>query len=153
MLRVYGGRRPFEGECCVVERQPRAVTESFSSARNQLPVAANIPCMTTQILEKARFTISSPGKLWEVKVGCAAGQFLSTPRKAAERIAAIAERRMTQGRPIMFTVFRLDDQDKREWDASADVACVFASTGWPASDCIEQRAQVIDLLEAILVRN
>lgn len=93
------------------------------------------------------------GKLWEVKVGDAAGQFLSSPRKAAERIAAIAERRMAQGRPITFTVYRLDEDDTVEWDASTDVASVFAATGWPASDCEIQRAQVVDILEAILVED
>ncbi len=106
--------------------------------------------MTAQIIEQSQVTPASSGKLWEVKVGTAAGQFLSTPRKAAERIAAIAERRLAQGRPIIFTVYRLNEEDKPEWDASAEVASIFAVTGWPASSCAIQRAQVIDILEAAL---
>lgn len=86
-------------------------------------------------------------------MGTAAGQFLSTPRKAAERIAAIAERRLAQGRPIMFDVYRLDGNDEVEWDASTDVGRVFTDTGWPASNCVIQRAQVIDILEAILAED
>lgn len=109
--------------------------------------------MTAQIIEHSQVTSPAPGKLWEVKVGTAAGQFLSTPRKAAERIAAIAERRLAQGRPIMFTVYRLDEDDRPEWDASADVARIFAITGWPASNCDIQRAQVVDILEAALAGN
>lgn len=127
------------------------VTKSLPSARNLRRAAANILFMTAQILEQPA-AASVPGKLWEVKVGGAAGLFLSTPRKAAERIAATAERRLAQGRPIMFTVFRLDDEDNPEWDASAAVAGIFAATGWPAVDCQVLRAYVVDVLEAVLVQ-
>lgn len=109
--------------------------------------------MTAQTIERYPAAPTAQGKLWEVKVGAAAGQFLSTPRKTAERIAGIAERRMAQGRPIIFTVLRLDEHDRPEWDASDEVASVLADTGWPVSGCAEQRAQVVDLLEAILVED
>jgi hypothetical protein len=106
--------------------------------------------MTAQVTEQLETVSPLLGNLWEVKVGTAAGQFLPTPRKAAERIAAIAERRLAQGRPIMFTVYRLDANDEMEWDASTDVVRVFTDAGWPASNCVIQRAQVIDILEATL---
>ncbi|WP_157358976.1 hypothetical protein [Arthrobacter sp. Soil782] len=108
--------------------------------------------MTAQMIEQLQKVDSHDGTLWEVKVGTAAGQFLSMPRKAAERLAAIAERRLAQGRPIMFTVYRLNGDDKPDWDASARIAEIFAVTGWPASNCSIQRAQVIDILEAALTQ-
>lgn len=140
---MSGVGRECAGRCA------KAVTESWPFACNRKPATANRWDMTAQIFDQHRTAISS-GKLWEVKVGTAAGQFLSTPRHAAERMAAIAERRMIQGRPITFSVYRLDRDDQREQDLSSDVANIFAVTGWPASDCQLQRALVVEMLEAIL---
>ncbi|WP_422390222.1 hypothetical protein [Arthrobacter sp. N1] len=88
--------------------------------------------------------------MWEVKIGDAAGQFFSSRRKTAAGLVRLAERRMEQGRTLNFTVLRLDAKDRPEWDASHDVAQVFAAIGWPASGCDAQREETTDVLEAIL---
>lgn len=104
--------------------------------------------MTTQAYETTGTAQAEP--LWEVKIGDAAGQFFTSRRKAVAGLVRIAERRMSQGRPLNFTVLRLDDDDKPDWDASNDVAHVFAAIGYPAVGTEELREGTIDCLEAIL---
>lgn len=104
--------------------------------------------MTTQAFETIGTAQAEP--LWEVKIGDAAGQFFTSRRKAATGLVRLAERRMSQGRPLNFTVLRLDEEDKADWDASNDVAQVFAAIGYPAGGSDELREGTIDCLEAIL---
>ncbi|WP_323961626.1 hypothetical protein GC088_06820 [Arthrobacter sp. JZ12] len=104
--------------------------------------------MTAQAFDTAGTAQAEP--LWEVKIGSAAGQFFTSRRKAAEGLVRLAEHRMKQGRPLNFTVLRLDDEDKPDRDASSDVAEVFAATGYPANDDEGLREGTIDCLEAIL---
>lgn len=70
--------------------------------------------------------------------------------RTASELVKLAERRMIQGRALNLTVLRLDAYDRPNWDASGDVAQVFAAICWPASGCEAQRAETIDIFKAIL---
>lgn len=92
----------------------------------------------------------APGHLWEISYDGKCPTFHATSARTAAALTDILTRRLLKGwPPRTLTVKLLDEYDNALWDATADVAAVLATCGWPGRDT--DRTETISLLEAVLV--